>query len=148
MTTLFLTPCIARADNVRIVEVDNINLGTWGMTSMTGNDAVCVYRSNNNVNYTVNATDNSIITPSAFYFEDTTAHTSQIPFTLNWSNTTSPGTLALSDGVTRSATGANITSSNCGGGDSANFKIDVNNSAMAGVPAGTYKTTITFVIGQ
>ena len=131
------------ADNVRITEVDNINLGTWNISSVTGNDAVCVYRSAGGNTYKITATDNSTIIPGGFYLEN---GSNKILYSLTWGNTPTPGSTVLNDGIQANASGAHTTSSSCGGGDTANIKVDINNSAMAGVPAGTYKATVTMVI--
>lgn len=134
----------AAADKVRITNVADINLGNWTMSSMTGNDPVCVYHNNGISTYRVTATDNSTLTPSGFYLQNAGA-TAQIAYAVRWGNTPSPGTIPLADGVTLPASGANTANSNCGGGDSANFKIDINNSDLAAVPSGTYTATITLV---
>ncbi len=127
---------------VRITEVDDINLGTWAGSSLSGDDPVCVYDQDGDQNYRVRITDNSTITPSNFRLENA-ARTAEIPFTVYWGETPSPGTTLVTDGNELNASGANTSSQTCGGGDSANFKVDLNNSDLAAVPAGTYSSRLT-----
>ncbi len=134
----------APGDKVRISEVNDINLGNWALSSMSGNDPVCVYRNNSIPTYKVTATDNSTITPGNFYLQNAAA-TAQIRYSLNWGATPAPGAIPLADGVQLSTTGANLLQSSCNGGDSANFKVDINNSDLAAVPAGTYTATVTLL---
>ena len=138
---------VAPAAKLRLTEVNDLNLGTWAQASMTGNDPVCVYRNDSIDTYHVTGTDNSTISPSSLALENA-AKTSQIAYTLNWSNTSSPGAINLADGVLTAASGANITQQTCSGGDSSNFKVDINNSALAAAPNGTYTATVTFVIQE
>lgn len=142
---LFSVEAFCQVNRVRIMEVDDLNLGNWPYSSMTGNDPVCVYRNNGINTYQTTVTDNSTISPATFNLENAT-RTAQIPYQLYWGNTPAPGTILLADGVTLPASGANITASNCGGGDSANFKVTINNSDLAAVPSGTYTATVTMVV--
>jgi hypothetical protein len=136
---------IAAVTKVRIMEVDNISLGTWAYSSMTGNDAVCAYRNDGVGTYHITATDDSTITPGGFYLQNA-ADTQKIAYSLLWGNTPSPGSTSLADGVQASGSGANTSSNNCSGGDSANLRVDINNSALAAVPNGTYTATVTLVM--
>lgn len=133
------------ASKVRITNVNDLNLGNWAQTSMTGDDPVCIHRSDGVGTYRIVATDNSTISPATFALENV-PKTAQIAYALTWGNTSLPGATALPDGVLTVASGANTTSQTCNGGTTANFKVDINNSALAAVPAGTYTATVTFVI--
>lgn len=139
---------VAIAD-VRIQDAADINLGTWQLSSLTGNDALCVYRNVGGSNYVVTVTDSSTITPSGYYLQDTGTNTRQIPISLYWGNTAAAGSIALSDGVALNGSGANTSRENCKGGGAVltgNIKVDVNNSAMATAVAGTYTTTVSIRI--
>ena len=144
---LFSHVAFTAATKVRIMEADNISFGTWAQSSVSGNDPVCVYRNDGVSTYNITATDDSTITPGGFYLENS-MHTNQVAYAVTWGNTPSPGSTVLSDGSTAAASGANTASSTCAGGDSANFKIDITNSALAAVPPGVYTATITMVISQ
>jgi len=150
---LFFTLCLmaaaayAVATQVRITKMTNVALGTWAFSSMTGNDDVCVYTNGGaDTSYHVTGTDNSTIMPAILALENA-AFTWQIPYAAFWNNTVGPGgTTAMPDGVLIAATGANTASQPCGGGSDANYRIDVNNSDLAAVPAGTYSATLTLVV--
>jgi hypothetical protein len=131
---------------VRITNMNDIALGSWnGSSSPTGNDAVCVYKSTANGSYTVTGTDNSTITAAQFRLENA-AHTVEIPYTINWSSTSSPGAGLMTDGTGFGATGANKTSQTCAGGRDANFKIDVTAASLNNKPAGSYTATVSFLV--
>lgn len=132
------------ATDVRITNMDNINLGQWdGVSDMSGNDPVCVYKSNGNDGYGVTATDNTTLT--GFWLQNST-HTGQVPFTLDWSNNASPGTLAMTKGVELKASGANQSSQTCSGNVNANFSVTVSKKNLAALPAGTYTAITSFEI--
>jgi hypothetical protein len=128
---------------VDITSMSDFNLGTWDMSSdMTGNDPVCVYNTRATT-YRVTATDNSTISPGEFRLENATG-TAQLPYTVKWGETASPGTTVLQDGVAYSATGANMVSQTCGSGElSANLGITVAAADIQTLPAGTYTATVT-----
>jgi hypothetical protein len=136
------------ANQARITNMNDISLGTWDLVSpMTGNDPVCVYRDNGPGTYTVKGTDSSTITPAQFRLENA-AHTVEIPYTINWGNTSAPGANLLTDNVNFNGTGANTASQTCAGGTDANFKIDVTAANLANKPAGTYTATVTFNVSK
>ncbi|MCE9507022.1 MAG: hypothetical protein K8R48_01735 [Alphaproteobacteria bacterium] len=130
---------------VRITGIDDLNLGTWDVSSdMTGNDPVCVYNTRA-ATYRVTATDNSTIEPGQFRLENT-ERTVQIPYTVQWAETASPGTgtVELQDGVVYGAGGANTLDETCRSGElSANLGITVAAVDMQTLPAGTYTATVT-----
>jgi len=135
----------APGTKVKISDLNDLDLGNWNFSSMTGNDPVCVYRNDGTNTYQVMATDDSTIAPASFALENT-GRTAQIPYALYWSNTAAPGTTQLNDGVNSAASGADTSSSNCSGGDTANFKVSINNSDLAAVPSGTYTATVSLTI--
>jgi len=148
---LFFVVLCARAGWAQQYQVSNlndINLGSWsGSGNMTGNDPICVYKSSGgSAAFGVTGTDNSTITPGSFMFENA-ARTVQIPYALRWSNTATAGTGAMSDGVRRAGTGANRTSTTCGGTPNKNFSILVTSTNLPSVPAGTYTTTVSLMVG-
>jgi len=134
----------AKPDKVRITSVADLNLGNWPSASMSGNNAACVYNSAD-TSYHVTATDNSTIKPSGFYLQNAGA-TAKILYSLYWGNSSSPGAIPMGDGVRISATGAATASQSCNGGTNANYKVTINNSDLAAVPAGTYTATITLSV--
>jgi len=141
-----LSPSMAFAQQFKISNIDDINLGTWvPATAMTGNDAVCIYKSIGNSNYEVTGTDNSTITPTQFRLQNA-ANTVEIPYTVNWSNTSSHGTNLLTDGTVFNTNNAVKTSLTCAGVMNANFKIDVTAANLDMKPAGTYTATVSFLI--
>lgn len=143
---LLVTLSPANAQNMRISNMNDINLGVWTLgTAMTGNDPVCVYRSSGGDKYSVTGIDFSTMTPAQFRLQNA-AGTVEIPYTIKWSNKASAGTLAMTDGVALNAAGANRQSQSCTSGLTANFKIDVTAAALSGKPAGTYTTTVQFVV--
>jgi hypothetical protein len=143
---LFATFHSAYAQNMRISNMNDINLGTWTpATAMTGNDPVCVYRSSGGDKYSVTGTDNSTLTPAQFRLQNS-AGTVEIPYTVKWSNTAAAGTLAMTDGSALNASNADRKSQSCTSGLKANFRIDVTAAALSGKPAGTYTTTVRFVV--
>jgi len=130
-----------------LVDITNMNdftLGTWDVSSdMSGNDPVCVYKSRVDGIYHVTATDNSTLSPTQFRIENATG-TVELPYTIKWGETASPGTTVLQDGVPYSATGANTVSQTCGSGElSANLGITVAAADIQTLPAGTYTATVT-----
>lgn len=144
-----LSPSTAFAQQFKISNMDDINLGTWvPATAMTGNDSVCIYKSIiGNTNYKVTGTDNSTITPTQFRLQNA-ANTVEIPYTVNWSNTSSPGTNLLTDGTVFNTNNAVKTSLTCAGVMNANFKIDVTAANLDMKPAGTYTATVSFLINK
>ena len=133
---------LTAASQFRIQGVADLDLGSRNYSSLSANEPVCVYRSDNS-NYKVRALSDASI--SGFYLEDPWG-SANIPFSVMWGNTAAAGTNALSEGVNFSATGANTRSTSCNGGSNANIKLVVNNSGMAAVPAGTYTTVMTVTV--
>jgi len=124
----------------------NLNLGTWAQSSMTVNDPVCIYRQTGGNAYRVTPSDNSTLIVTGFYMQNT-GGTYSLPYSAYWGNTSAPGTIPMADTIPLNTTGANTVSQTCAsGGISANLRIDLANSDLAAVPAGTYRTTVTLVV--
>lgn len=133
-------------NNYRLTNMNDINLGTWLGSTMTGNDPVCVYKSpTGNARYGVTGTDTSTITPGAFRLQNG-ANTVEIPYTVSWNQANTPGGSNLTDGASLTRDNADRSSQTCSGGTNANFRITVDNANIINKPSGVYTTTLTFVV--
>ena len=133
---------------VRVVGVGDLDFGTYsGGTDMTRNERVCVYTNNSGGTYKVKASGDSNSTGgsgTAFYIKQSGA---VIPYYVDWNDEASDGGSALTAGsFLTSQSGANTTSTNCAGGDNANFQVTFTKDNILDHPAGIYTGVLTVLI--
>lgn len=130
---------------VQISGLTDIALGTVnGPFPATGSTPACIY-SNNSGNYTVTVTGSG--TGGAFTVSGPSpATTSTIAYTATWT-AGSGAAQSLTAGTKLSGlSGANTTSTNCGGSTNATFAISFSSANIAAAPAGGYSGTATILI--
>ncbi len=122
----------------------DLNFGTWtGSGDLNQNENICVYTNQASGNYTVTATgdgagsaftltDGSNTLPYNVYFNDVSGMAGEVALTATTANTAQGG--------------AHTTSQTCGGGNNANYHVEIEDTALAAVPSGTYSGTLTIVV--
>lgn len=124
---------------VRISNLNDIPLGTYAGVTMTGSDAVCVYR---NITGLYRITANSGNGAGAFELEDGAAVPSVIPYTVTWGGTAMAENTALTG-----QTGASTTSATCGGGTNTTFAVSVLATDIeAATATGLHSDTVTLTL--
>lgn len=128
---------------VRITGLTDINLGTYAGVDVSGTDALCVYR---NVTGDYSITAGSTNTDAVGTFKLKGAGADYIPYSVDWTH--SGGTVALTEGTQdATATGANTTSTTCGGGTNHSVAVTVlATDADAATAVGAYTDTLVLTV--
>ncbi len=125
---------------VMVSNLGDINLGTYsGAGNLTGTDTFCVYR-NGAGNY--NITMNGSGAADAYLLND--GGTNNLAYTVSFTNGSANAMTTLTPLAAQ--TGANTTSTNCGGTDNVSVGVTVANAALAAAPAGTYTGSLTIIV--
>lgn len=133
------------ANLVRITGMENINFGVY---SGTGNLAsavnVCIWTNQSSGNYRVTASGSG----QDGVFTLSNGSGGVLPYAVRWNTTIgTSGNFALDPGViTASLSGANTSSSNCGGGRNANFQVTIQQEQLLARRPGIYAGVLTLVI--
>jgi len=127
----------------QISGVSDLALGAWsGTGDLSGNDDVCVYTNDASAGYQVNITNST----GSFTVANAGA-TASVPFAVKWNSTTgTSGNQAVTYNSPLAGTGANTSSTNCGGGNDANFEVSVLAADLSAAPADSYSSTLSITI--
>lgn len=127
-----------------ITGMASLNFGTWtGSGDLTQNENVCIYTNQATGLYTVTAsgsgaasaftlTDGGNTLAYTVYFNDVSGIVGEVQLNTTVANNTQ--------------TGANTASQTCGGGNNANYRVNIASAALAAAPSGIYTGTLTIVV--
>ena len=132
-------------DEVRISNLQDIDLGTFGGTDASGFSPACVYR-NATGNYQITASGDGAA--SAFELSDLLGGTATVPYSVTWDDGSASGAQSLASGVALTGlTGADTSSDTCGTtGNNGTVVVTVTAASAAALPAGDYAGTLTLVV--
>jgi hypothetical protein len=135
-----LFPPVVRAD-VQVSGFIDFSFGSWGGSGgISDDDDLCVHNSVTS-NYYLTATGDG---PGFSLVKggDT------IDYTVRWNDQTgTTGNIALSSGVQSALqSGANTSSTNCGGGNNANLQVSITEGELSAAVPGAYTGTLTILI--
>lgn len=130
---------------VQITDLDDIDLGTFDGTAMSGADDVCVWATT--PTYTLQAQGDGAA--GAFTLRGASPGGGTVPYTVAWADSAGAGagtTLAAGSVLTGLTTSA--ASADCNGGTNPNATviIDVGATDLAAVAADTYTGTLTLTV--
>jgi hypothetical protein len=127
---------------VRISDLEDIDLGTFGGTALAGSDDVCVWSTTRAYTITASGTGTG--------FELTGAASGDtLAYAVEWAdNAGETSGATMSSGTTLTGRTANATSPTCNGGNSPNATVivEVSDTDLAAAPADTYTGTLTLVV--
>ena len=135
------------AQRYQISGISDLAFGTYsGSGDLTANDDVCIYTNDATAGYKVRMFDSSTLSAAGFSVQNTGGN-AQIPYTVKWNTAAgTTGNVALAYNTAVAKTGANTTSTNCAGGNNANFQVNLLAADMQMVPSGSYSTTLSITI--
>lgn len=135
-------------DLVQITGLNNIDLGTYSGSNLSGEDQVCVYR-NGSGEYEITFTSGSnngapdaASGVAAYELESSTGDT--IAYTVDFEDSVAGAYTDTSVGINSALTGqtGDDASANCGSGNNAKVRVSVAAATMESAPAGDYVGTL------
>ncbi len=134
------TAVVVGAQNLMVTISGDISLGTWtGSGDKQSAVGVCIY-SEAGSNYTITASGNG----GAFAL---TGGSGSVVYGVEFSDSGISGTYAaLTHGSARSFSGADSSSSTCGGTNNAGVRVTVSEAALGAAAPGNYSATLTLVL--
>lgn len=127
---------------VRISHLDDIDLGTFDGSGLSGGDDVCIY--SNNGGYSITATSEG----GDFVLIGTDVE-DELAYTVRWANAAGASSgSTLTHGTPHTVEGGTFTTPSCRGGSDLNARvlIDVEDSALEAVSADSYSGTLTLMV--
>ncbi|MEC9291099.1 MAG: hypothetical protein VX730_01715 [Pseudomonadota bacterium] len=130
-------------ERVRISGLQDMAFGTMGSSDLTLNDDVCIYSNTSGGNYDITATGSGA--GNAFTIA---SGPNTVPYRVFWNDVIgTAGQVELSAGTTLVAqTGADRSSTTCGGANNANIEILIERASTIGQPNGSYAGVVTLVV--
>ncbi len=133
------------ADIVRISNLSNVSLGTYGGGGdINVDESFCVYSNNNTAAYDVTITSPNQDVSDNFYLVNGDVSVS-IPYTLFFKDSLAPGVGTEVAAAALPGNGDNG-SVDCSGGDNAKISVRVLNLDLSPVPADAYSDTLTVLV--
>jgi hypothetical protein len=153
-STVSLLIIITSGNFALLTDLNDFPLGLWGGGDVTGADNVCVYRNAATGQYTVTA---SSANAAGGVFRLSDAGVNFVPYQVGWTDVTGSnfaastcvgggGPCAGSGVASAVQTGANPTSTNCGGATNATLSLSILGANLTAVPGGAYTDTLTILI--
>jgi len=142
-TTFSYNVTITTPERVLISVLQDIAFGAFGSSDTRINDDVCIYSNTSGGNYDVTATGSGA--GNAFTIA---SGPNTVPYRVFWNDVVgTAGQTELSAGTTLvGQTGADRTSTTCGGGNNANIEILIERANVESQPNGSYSGVVTLVI--
>lgn len=145
----FLAPSPARAllPEVRISNLSDITISNWNIADGPINASmdICIYAKDTipSGTYLMLITTNTL----GYYLR---SGLNAIPFSLTWDDGGAGGlggiNALLTTGISLGFAHANTSSSTCANGPTARLNVTISQSDMMAAPAGTYTSTLTFLL--
>ncbi|MFM1848286.1 MAG: hypothetical protein RL417_1760 [Pseudomonadota bacterium] len=137
---VLLAPATSVSQDLMVTISSDISLGTWtGVGDKESSVGVCVYNSGGS-GYSITASGSG----GGFSLTGTGG---SIVYGVSFSDTGVSGTFAeLTNGSSRSFSGADESSSNCGGSSNAGVRVTVSEAALGAAAPGNYSGTLTLVL--